>query len=151
MPAGRHEGQAALAWDRAALAGLICQLTGVIAACELIRDLAREQAAEAMAGLRPGTLRLLDGIAEAAEPLEDAFDLAYELSMPADQCCGMCDRPVGPTDAGTGWQHSLVSVAPGGQVVAVEVPDGHTVRPLTRPRLRPAVIDGQISPAGTGA
>jgi hypothetical protein len=93
-------------------------------------------------------LGLLEVIAAASSSLDEAHELAYELSLPAtERCCGSCGRPVARLPGFLGWQHAASGFPPS-QAAACQ--PGQRVQVVRRPRMRPAVTGGRIGSAGTG-
>jgi hypothetical protein len=142
-PAGRHAGEAARTWERAALQSLAARLSNAAAACLLARALATARLPRSVP-VRRLALRLLDVIAAAAEDLDEAHELAYELSKLAQRRCIDCGGPVGRIPGRTRWEH-LPDAGPAAGAVAPS--RGHQPRPAREPLDRPAITGGRISPA----
>ena len=146
-PAGRHTGEAARRWERAALQSLAARLGNAGAACLVARALAAARLPRSVP-VRRLALRLLDVIAAAAEELDEAHELAYELSKLAQRRCIDCGAPVGRIPGRPGWEHLPC------ERLAAEVPGPgreHQPCPARVPLNRPAIVSGRISPDTSGA
>jgi hypothetical protein len=149
-PGGRHSGDAARAWQRAAHQSIAHQLTQVITTCAQAAELlSTTTATDTPAPGSTETTCLLDSISTAEQALDAAHELAYQASDPSEAHCAACGEPIGIlASSGTQWQHLDHEPDPAsGQRRTKIRAMGHPPVPEWRSRPRPAIVAGRLVPA----
>jgi prevent-host-death family protein len=137
-------------WNRAALEAMHLRLSAALAELVAWQRITGQCLAAAIDGdINDSYLPLaLRGQQAADAELARAADLLYALTTPDDAYCATCNQPLDTFHGRPGYQHWREVDADRGVHVEVYTPsDGHTPDVRKRPRERPAITNGAVTPS----